>query len=62
MINDGPSLLTATTKYTPTAPTAAETLEAVGKAKADWIIAHTNAEAKVINLNFSGLTRWCLHQ
>jgi ribose transport system substrate-binding protein len=55
-LHDGPALFSATTQYTQQAPTAAETLEAVGRAKADWIIMHTDGNAQVINLNFSGLT------
>ena len=55
-LHDGPALFSATTQYTTQAPTPAATLEEVGKAKADWIISHTNAKAQVINLNFSGIT------
>ena len=55
-LHDGPALFSATTRYTPQAPTAAATLEEVGRAKADWIIVHTHGKAQVINLNFSGIT------
>jgi ribose transport system substrate-binding protein len=55
-LHDGSALFSATTRYTPQAQTAAATLEEVGRAKADWIIVHTDGKAKVINLNFSGIT------
>jgi ribose transport system substrate-binding protein len=55
-LHDGSSLFSATVQYTPQAPTAAATLEEVGRAKADWIIVHTDGKAQVINLNFSGIT------
>jgi ribose transport system substrate-binding protein len=55
-VNDGPSLFTATVKYTPQFPTAAATQYEVGVAKADWIIVHTNGHAQVIDTNFAGLT------
>jgi len=55
-LHDGQALFSATTRYTPQDPTAAATLEAVGRAKADWIIVHTHGQAQVINLNFSGIT------
>jgi len=55
-LHNGPALFSATTQYSPQAATAAATLEAVGRAKADWIIVHTDGQAQVINLNFSGLT------
>jgi ribose transport system substrate-binding protein len=55
-LHDGPALFSATTQYTPQEPSPADTLEAVGRAKADWIIVHTGGQAQVINLNFSGIT------
>lgn len=55
-VNDGPSLFTATVKYTPQFPTAAATQYEVGVAKADWIIVHTGGHAQVIDTDFAGLT------
>lgn len=55
-LHDGPALFSATVQYTAQASTAADTLEEVGRAKADWIISHTDGKAQVINLNFSGIT------
>lgn len=56
-VNDGSDLFTATVKYTPEYSGGAGSIEyADGVAKADWIIVHTNGQAKVINTDFAGLT------
>jgi ribose transport system substrate-binding protein len=55
-VNDGPSLFTATVKYTPQYPTPAANQYALGVAKADWIIVHTGGHAQVIDTDFAGLT------
>jgi ribose transport system substrate-binding protein len=55
-VNDGPSLFTATVKYTPQFPTAGANQYELGVAKADWIIVHTKGHALVVNTDFEGLT------
>lgn len=55
-IHDGPPLFTAEMKFTPESPTAAELSLERGRAKAAWIVAHTDGNAKVINTDFAGLT------
>lgn len=54
-IKDGPSLFSAETEFTPEITSAAEMSEAKGQARADWIIAHTNGEAKVIDTAFTAV-------
>jgi ribose transport system substrate-binding protein len=49
-------LMSATVSFNQDTPTTAATEEARGRARADWIIVHTNGQAKVINLVFAGLT------
>jgi ribose transport system substrate-binding protein len=56
LINDGPSLFSATVKYTPQFPTAAANQYEIGVAKADWIIVQTKGKALVVNTDFEGLT------
>jgi ribose transport system substrate-binding protein len=55
-VEAGPALLSAETQFTPDFKTAGETSEERGRAKADWIIVHTEGEAKVINTDFAALT------
>jgi ribose transport system substrate-binding protein len=56
LINDGPNLFAATVKYTPQYSGSNAIEYADGVAKADWIIVHTNGQAKVIDTDFAGLT------
>jgi ribose transport system substrate-binding protein len=56
MINSGPSLFSATVRFTPQFPTAGDNEYEDGVAKADWIIVHTKGRAQVINTDFAGLT------
>lgn len=55
-VNDGTDLFSATVKFTPQFPSAADTSRERGIAKADWIIVHTKGHAQVINTDFAGLT------
>ncbi|MFT3866658.1 MAG: substrate-binding domain-containing protein [Solirubrobacterales bacterium] len=55
-VNAGANLMSAETLFTPEFETAGDTSEERGRAKADWIIVHTNGEAKVINTDFAALT------
>jgi len=55
-VNDGPSLFTATVKYTPQFPDPAANQYELGVAKADWIIVHTGGHAQVLDTDFAGLT------
>jgi ribose transport system substrate-binding protein len=55
-VNDGSPIFSATTLFTPTYPSAADTEIQRGKAKADWIIVHTKGQAQVIDTDFAGLT------
>jgi ribose transport system substrate-binding protein len=55
-VHDGANVMSATVKFTPAFPTAADTSRERGIAKADWIIVHTKGHAQVINTDFAGLT------
>jgi len=55
-VHDGANVMSATVKFTPAFPSAADTSRERGIAKADWIIVHTKGHAQVINTDFAGLT------
>jgi ribose transport system substrate-binding protein len=55
-VADGSPLFTVKDKYTKAFPTASATEEEVGRLQADWIIVHTDGDAKIINTDFVGIT------
>ena len=55
-LNAGPALFAGVEQFVSTTPTSADLNEAVGAAKADWLIAHTAGKAKVIEVGLTGLT------
>lgn len=55
-LNAGPPLFAGVEQFASTTPTAADLNEAVGAAKADWLIVATGGKAKVIEVGLTGLT------
>jgi ribose transport system substrate-binding protein len=55
-LNAGPPLFAGVEQFASTTPTSADLNEAVGAAKADWLIAATGGKAKVIEVGLTGLT------
>jgi ribose transport system substrate-binding protein len=55
-LNAGPPLFAGVEQFVSTTPTSADLNEAVGAAKADWLIVHTDGKAKVIEVGLTGLT------
>jgi ribose transport system substrate-binding protein len=55
-LNAGPALFVGVERFASSTPTAAVLNEAVGAAKADWLIVATGGKAKVIETGLTGLT------
>jgi ribose transport system substrate-binding protein len=55
-VADGSPLFTVKDEYTKTFTDASATEVETGRLQADWLIAHTNGKAQVINTYFQGLT------